>query len=923
MSYSNNNSFDYYSIYGGNKEPNIVKAQFYLYNKKVYNLEFDQNISMHDLKLMIQKAAHLKSKNFRIFSNCKEYTQYNNEAFESLFHEEKSVAFSIEINPGEESEETQLLLQMNCPCNLHVDKFLLYYCFTCGQSICSDCFTIGSHQGHKVQDKCFYLLPSKFLVEKLFQNWGQNPYEEYKFSEDQTLSDLRININTIIFDKLFEILKNIQSKVKDVIEKYHYTNYQLFERVRNSLRDIKVFCIKLLDDLKEKMNITDIVNNEQIFIDFDAAYKKLGQLQKNKFHFNYLSYSEFTQQIPTLLKNMVNDINDKLSFTLNQILNDERYDILLNQMKIKEATNFKPEEINKEVKAHIRNNYSDFTKKRQTINYIFPHNENNIKKNFENININDNRQGRKTLGPETNHINLEIQDNLKKTIYNNNIFSFGDNTSNNNLTDIQKENKEYPNLFNNNIGNNIQIKPKIISTTTTTTTIEEKILDIKPEDNLKGKIPPKISIKPIEKLTNIIVKESNGNVSYSSSSQVNRPIFHLEGTSINSSNQIPINVENQDNKQNIILTNNTLNDSFGSNNTIKNINQMAEENLKENKFITHINGETSSSSKNNTNNNEISNNIITSYIRNNNQLNLNNKFVSFRVNYSTIPEEVTESEGESSFGILKRFLNKEYILAPISQTKNIKLISSEHDEITLKMKFPFNLDINLFLLECAYCNYNKMLYITGGIKNNEKTNIALVVNLNRKEGQLNKLSSMNYYRACHSMIPYNKYLIVVGGDNQSSVERYNIIDNIWENLNPMNFKRAYPILVIYKEYLYAFFGKSNNNEYCNNIERIRLSNKLDENWEMVQYINTNNIDTRLYGCGTHIYNDYLYLFGGKCNEKTIDSIFYYNFEDNILGKESSVLELSGSFRENMFHKMGDKLVQISDEQYFGIFLKLV
>ena len=103
----------------------------------------------------------------------------------------------------------------------------------------------------------------------------------------------------------------------------------------------------------------------------------------------------------------------------------------------------------------------------------------------------------------------------------------------------------------------------------------------------------------------------------------------------------------------------------------------------------------------------------------------------------------------------------------------------------------------------------------------------------------------------------DKYLIVVGGDNQSSVERYNIIDNIWENLNPMNFKRAYPILVIYKEYLYAFFGKSNNNEYCNNIERIRLSNKLDENWEMVQYINTNNIDTRLYGCGTHIYNDYL------------------------------------------------------------------
>ena len=57
--------------------------------------------------------------------------------------------------------------------------------------------------------------------------------------------------------------------------------------MRNSVRDIKVYSIKLLDNLKEKMNIKDIANNDQIFLDFDKAYKKLGDLQKQKFQFNY------------------------------------------------------------------------------------------------------------------------------------------------------------------------------------------------------------------------------------------------------------------------------------------------------------------------------------------------------------------------------------------------------------------------------------------------------------------------------------------------------------------------------------------------------------------------------------------------------------------------------------------------------------
>lgn len=931
------NSFDSSSIFGGYKEPNIVKAQFILSNTRVYTLEFDQNISMNELKLMIAKAAHLHLKNFRIFSGGEEYTKYNNETFESLFHEQKLVVFRIELNLGEESEQTELLLQMNCPCNLHIDKFLLYYCYTCGKSICSDCFTIGSHQGHKIQDKCFYLLPSKFLVEKLFENWSQNPLEEHKYSEDQTLSELRLNINKIIFDKLFDILKNIQSKITNIIEQYHYTNYQLFERKRNSVRDIKVFCIKLLDDLKEKMNIIDIVNNEKIFIDFDIAYKKLGELQKEQYQSNYLSYTEFNQQIPILIKNIINEVNDKLLSTLNKILNDQRYDTILNQIKIKNVSIIDQEEISKKVKSHLKERYNDFTQKRLTLNYVFPNEEKNIKEVFENLN--ENKQRRKTLDPDNAkfiNVNLNNNDNYFQKNNYNNIFNSGKKASNNFfISNIQKDNKEYPNLFNNNnnmssnnlihsintINNIKENGPKIITTTTTTTTVE-KIVDIKPDQISKGNFNPNLSIRPIHKDTNVIINENNGDVAYSSSAQVIKPIFN-PATGVNSFNLQKLFSENQDNKQKTLLANNTLNDSFSSNSTINNINQLAEENIKENKFINHLNTQTSTS--NNINNNEVSNQIISSYVNNNQQQNNNqielkkNKYFSFGVNYRTIPEAVTESETEQSLGILKRFLNKEYILCPITQTNSVKLLTSEEDEITLPIKFSNNLGINSFLLDCAYCNYNKILYITGGNYNNDKTSIALLVNLQQKD-QISKLSSMNISRACHSMIPYNKYLIVAGGENLSSVERYNILDNSWENLSPMNYNRAYPILVIYKEYLYAFFGKSNYNEYCNSIERIKLSNQMDkEKWEMVEFKNPSNIDTRLYGCGTHIINDNLYLLGGKCNEKTVDTILIYNFEINVLEKGNSTLGTCQSFRENQIHELGDKFAQISDNQFFATY----
>ena len=304
-------------------EPNIVKAQFIITNSRIYTLEFDQNIEFRELKTMIQVAAHLKKNNFRLFCDGDEYTQYNEETFESIFPGQKLVVFSLQKGEGEAFDETELLIQINSPCPQHKEKFLMFYCFDCGNSICSECFTQGIHKGHHIQDKCYYLLPSKFLVQKLFESWSSNPYEDYKISTD--LTEYKNKLNNIFFIQLFQMLKDIQNKCNDLIDNYNNMNINSLGNLRDSIRDIKVGCIKSLDELKEKLNIKDIVNNVEIFKNFDVAYKQLGKIQNEKFRNNLNNFRDLNQNVSVLVTGLIDSIYNAILDLLKKISSDENF----------------------------------------------------------------------------------------------------------------------------------------------------------------------------------------------------------------------------------------------------------------------------------------------------------------------------------------------------------------------------------------------------------------------------------------------------------------------------------------------------------------------------------------------------------------------------------------------------------------------
>ena len=806
------------------EQPLIRKAQFILPNERIYTLEFDNNIQMQELKLMIQKAAHLKRRNFHLFSNGEEYTQYNTEIFGSLFPNQDLVIFTLELGKDDDNIlENELILQTNSACNLHPDKFLLYYCFTCGNSICSDCFNIGTHKNHIIQDKCFYLLPSKYLVDKIFINWSQKPYEDFNISED--LSEFKKKMNSIMFQELFNMLKKIQEKCNKLIDEYNQVNITSLNNIRNSVRDIKISCIKILDELKDEIGIKNIIKNEDIFIEFDKIYKELGKTQNEQFQKNLNNFNELNKNISILVQNLIKQIYSNIYKTLNDMLIDNQYENIQNQIN------------------------------------------NKLIKPYEEINNNIIKKKRNTIINTTNNIN---SNNFAKAI----------------AASVQKKLNSFPGQNKENIQEMKTIINPFISS--------QQDIDININQNNKTEI-----INPFQ------VKFGYNNITVPNNlpNNVDKVFFGIEKEPKKELTQIKINISKDESNNNI----NNINDTSQISNT-NIINQTQQPIYKTIETQTIINS-----------------NIIPD--------NNNNNFETIKY-IQSINNNIIQSENELRLKTdIKKYLNTKYILSPISQTNSIKIITSNiKEESTLPVKFPENFGFNTFLLDCAhcFCELNNCLYVSGGIESTtekNKSNVLLCIDITQKdELKVKKMANMNIARNGHSMISEDKYIYIIGGEDNNTVERYDIENDIWDILPSMISKRMYPILYINNGYLYAFFGKFKNGEYPCSIERLNLNNN-NENikpaWEMILFSNPKNIDVRIYGSAVLDYNGMLYFFGGNVNGINTNKIFFYNFERRIIEKEEETeLTWYESFRENKLHQIGEKVVQCSDNKYFGVYITI-
>ena len=862
-------------------EPTICKAKFILPNNRFYTLDFDHNIQMNELKLMIQKAAHLKRNNFRIFSEGKEYTQYNSEIFSSFFPNKDLVIFNLELIEDDESSESELLLQINSPCNIHSDKFLLYYCFTCNTSICNDCFNFGSHKNHIILDKCFYLLPSKYLVEKMFANWSQNPYEDIKISTD--LSQLKNNLNSVLFKELFDMLKKIQDKCNMLIDEYNKVNESSLGNIRNSVRDIKLSCIKALDGLKDDLNIKNMVNNQEIFVEFDKAYKDLAKLQNEKYKKNMENFDELNKKISILVDNLIKQIYSTIYKTLNEMSKDSQFENIKTQINMKLIKPHEEEEIINKININKKKRNSFNINSNNFVKVIAANVQKKLNSDPSKGKIN-NIQNIKSINPFIIQEDKSQNQNNKTTITNNNKINFGYN----NIT----------------IPNNL---PNSLDKITFGVNQGQKNISEKNKINVSESEPfssaqierQKLSIDMNQNVNNYNTDLSNkkNKISFLNSNKIEPPFINNINnissiSNINNSSDISnLNLINQTQPQiyKTIVTNTNI-ISNNDNNNGASINQIQHQH--------QYNGITSPTPEIISNDYKIINNI----------------------------------ENDLSIDVRKYFKSK-YILSPIPQTNSIKILTSNNlEESTIPVKFPENFGFNTFFLDCAHCNcqLNKCLYVTGGIEStseNNRSNVLLCIDITQNdELKVKKLANMNFARCAHTMISEGKYIYVLGGEDLNSVERYDIENDIWEILPSMICKRMYPILHIKNGYLYAFFGKYKNGDYPCSIERLNINNNDDDNikpaWEMVIFSNPKNLDIRIYGSALLEYSGMLYFFGGKINETTSNKIYFYNFETRIIEKEDTEVLWYEYFRENKLYPINERVVQCSDNKYFGVYITI-
>ena len=170
--------------------------------------------------------------------------------------------------------------------------------------------------------------------------------------------------------------------------------------------------------------------------------------------------------------------------------------------------------------------------------------------------------------------------------------------------------------------------------------------------------------------------------------------------------------------------------------------------------------------------------------------------------------------------------------------KNVKFEKNKHKYLN-------------FLTGCRTVLIKDKLYIFGGVdKENTVTKIAYVYYT--KTNELYTMPEMLKPHAYHSaqFLDYYKSIIIVGGENSTSCELYDLSTGLWRELPDLKIPRACCSLYLDKitHIMYAFFGilgkiSEKNNNFCDALECLEFR-KIALGWTKVEYNNRAEISFR-------------------------------------------------------------------------------
>ena len=188
-----------------------------------------------------------------------------------------------------------------------------------------------------------------------------------------------------------------------------------------------------------------------------------------------------------------------------------------------------------------------------------------------------------------------------------------------------------------------------------------------------------------------------------------------------------------------------------------------------------------------------------------------------------------------------------------------------------------------FLTGCRCVLIKDKLYIFGGVdKENNITKIAWVYYI--KENELKPMPEMIHPHAYHAVefLEYYKSIVVIGGQNCTFCEIYDMKTGIWKDLPPLKIPRAHCILYLDKitHILYAFFGilgkiAEKNNNFSDALESLEFK-KLALGWQRVDFNNRTDISFRTGISQLLPLNpDMILVYGGSCMREFVKKSAVY------------------------------------------------
>ena len=438
---------------------------------KSYSIDVDETICFREFKKILAGAAHLLKNGFRIYHEQQEYTNdYDDNTIQEMFPNLDPIPLRIISNKDVYEFEDELIsvrFNINVPCQVHVGKFKMMYCFTCNKSICMDCLG-EDHRNHQVVEKADYLAPAQLLMNSIFSNSALYRADS-RLSKYMDCVNFRSNLKLNVFDNLRKMINDLEIKFASCLEYFSTCEDETEKNTNENLELLRKFCIECFIKLKNDINTKGIIIDDEIFL---TLYRKLKEIEKYKteiFEENKMKYEKlntllapFTQQVEV--------ISEQLKTTFNTLLNKDIYENFKNEVQ---------ENIVEKVQKETVNDFMfrNLGVPRKSLNRMSLNFSTHKKlSNLNNKNVSPLREIKEERRSPFPKVNLSEQRNTNNSGVNFSQGSFSkskinqqDNTSSNYYNKTEEQNNRVKGLNNNILTNN-----NIVTSTTTTNVVNTK-----------------------------------------------------------------------------------------------------------------------------------------------------------------------------------------------------------------------------------------------------------------------------------------------------------------------------------------------------------------------------------------------------------------------------------------------------------------